>query len=865
MIGQVYFRPAIPLLISLMTGIAIGSWIPGHGFLAYLIIFSCAGLLFYLIIKNKSDSISPLILFAALGYLSIQPWVLPKFSADHIINFAGAKKYKIIGTIDSIPSEYNNRIKLILKTITLEEENKSCFVKGKLRVTVAGKSFFPAKGDRVSLTGRIKLIRNFNNPGAFDYKRYMAFKGIFATSYVSGKKLVLLKKGSERGLCKSVEDTRDKIRRLIDNTKGKDQKSVLKALIIGEKNSVSQYLRNAFNRAGVGHLLAISGLHIGIIASVAFIFFLWILSYIKYFLWYAWAKKGAAILTLMPVMAYGLISGMSPSTQRAVIMIAVFLAAFIFEKQHDPINTLALAAMIILIIFPPSLFSISFQLSFAAAFSIIYGLSKTYNRIYNQPNRQTDNRAVSKKKGIKQGWGFLIQKKLFTFLLVSLFAILGTLPIVAFYFNQVSLVGMAANFIIIPLIGFIVVPLGLFSAFLSLISFSAALLFMNVSAIVLTYAIDIVYFISDFQFAACKIVTPTYFEICCYYLLVYAVLNIITAEKKALSNKEHGSVRGQSDAPLFIRLKEKILTRRKIAGIIFVVVLLAGIIDVFYWINLRFRNDDLKVTIIDVGQGSCGLLEFPKGFIMLIDGGGFSDNSIFDVGARIVAPFLWRKKIKTIDTIILSHPNSDHLNGLLYIAEHFNVKNIWTNGEPADTLGYKKFINIIKDKKIHTPEFKNMSRVYNINGAYIKILYPEYDFFDKIKKDKWRNSNNNSIVLKVEFGTKSFLFPGDIMARAEKELAAVSGDELKSVVLIAPHHGSKSSSTNRFLEKVKPEFAVISSGFRNRFKFPHPSVLKAYKNKGYRVYCTADSGALTMTTDGDSLSITTYIQAPDNT
>jgi competence protein ComEC len=263
--------------------------------------------------------------------------------------------------------------------------------------------------------------------------------------------------------------------------------------------------------------------------------------------------------------------------------------------------------------------------------------------------------------------------------------------------------------------------------------------------------------------------------------------------------------------------------------------------------------------MVDVGHGSSALLELPDGYNIMIDGGGFSDNRVFDVGARIIAPLLWRKKIKTVDTLVLSHPNSDHLNGLIYIAEHFNVKNIWTNNETSNTYGYKKLMEVVGRNNIQMPGYKEIVRIHDINGVRFEVLSPPVDFIDRRIIESWRNINNNSLVIKVVFGAKSFLFPGDIKARAEGELVAAAGDRLKSTVLIAPHHGSRSSSTEPFLEKVSPEVVIISSRWKSRFGFPHPPVLKRYKERGCRIFGTARHGAITMSTDGQELMISPTI------
>ena len=417
---KIYSRPIISFLVSMISGIALGSQFPSYALWLCLIIVVCAGFILYLIKQKKTALLSPIILFIAIGYISIQPWVVPKLPSNHIIHFVDSHKWKIVGTIDNNPIEIKNRQKFILQTETLWGNNTSFSVLGKLRVTVIGIGHKLSMGDRVSFTSRIRSIRSFNNPGGFDYKRYMEFKRIWGTAYVQREKISLLERPLENSFRLRIQAARDKISDLIETTKEGDQQKVLKALIIGDKKCIPQYLRETFNRAGVGHLLAISGLHIGIVATVAFILFSWMLSHSKTFLWNAWTKKGAAVLSLIPVFFYGLVAGMSPSTQRAVIMVTVFLMTFLFEREQDPMNTLAFAAMLILIVHPPALFSISFQLSFSAVFSILYGLSRI-------PIQQSRDKSLANQK-----IGYKVKEKLLSFILVSLFAILGTFPFVIF-------------------------------------------------------------------------------------------------------------------------------------------------------------------------------------------------------------------------------------------------------------------------------------------------------------------------------------------------------------------------------------------------------------------------------------------------
>ena len=378
--------------------------------------------------------------------------------------------------------------------------------------------------------------------------------------------------------------------------------------------------------------------------------------------------------------------------------------------------------------------------------------------------------------------------------------------------------------------------------------------------------------------AAVKTVTPSLLEIGCFYVLGWALLEIYRVQpagagKRLCNNRIKANVdpRYPHVAPSnvssgrgkfhrdFQNLLSKGFAPKRTAKIAVILVLITLAADACFWLYQRFWHTDLRVTVIDVGHGLASLLELPGGYTILIDGGGFSDNSAFDVGAKILAPYLWRNKIRTVDKLILSHPNSDHLNGLIYIAEHFNVKNIWTNNETRDTLGYLNFREAIANRKIFLPVFAKLTRNHCINGVNLHLLYPPQDFLKSRDSEKWRNSNNNSLVVKASFGATSFLFPGDIMASAEKELVRIAAGKLASTVLIAPHHGSRSSSSEVFLGEVKPEIVIVSCGRNRRTRFPHPTVLERYKDHGCNILRTDINGAVRLTTNGRHLSITSSV------
>ncbi|MBW2645378.1 MAG: DNA internalization-related competence protein ComEC/Rec2 [Deltaproteobacteria bacterium] len=803
--SETFSRPLIPLLLSYMSGLTVGLYLPGVSYTGYLLAALFFGNLYFLW-KKRPLRLLPLLLFIGLGYLAIQPWVEPSFPSNHISNHIDTKPWHIKGTIIEAPRISDGRTGLVVEVETLSRAEQRYQVCGRLRLTVRGIVSDVYQGNTVAFLGRLKAPRNFNNPNGFNYKRYLAFRGIRVTSYLNDPTFFVRIRGKEAPVVlKMLQGTRKAGSELIPAaTRDKSAQGILKALLLGDRSGISSDLREHFNRTGLGHLLAISGLHIGMVAAFFFFLFRILLSRSERLLLAGTVSKWGAGLTILPVLFYGLLVGMSPSTQRAVIMALVFLIAIILEKEHHPINTLAVAAFIILLIAPTSLFDISFQLSFIAVFSILCGLRSLPWKVAPSDSRSS-----------------LLLKKLGTFVAVSFFAIMGTLPLVLYYFNQVSLVGLLSNCIAVPIVGFLVLPIGMLAMLVLPASFYLAVWIMKSGGMLVSILLGAVSFFSNWSFAAIKTVTPTLFEIVLFYALAATLLN----------------------------LKRKHL--RTIAIPLLLVIISA---DALYWMGERFWHRDLRVTAIDVGQGNAALLELPKGTCILIDGGGFFDNS-FDVGRSVVAPFLWQKKIATIDYIVLSHPQADHLNGLLYIARNFNVREVWSNGEPGYTETYRTLLNILSEEDIPTVRLNRDSKPRIINGVRLNVLHPPADFLSHAGS----NPNNNSLVVKAVFGETAFLFPGDIEADAERELVARAGNELKSSILLAPHHGSRTSSTPVFLDRVQPDIVIFSSRSSSRFRHPHAEVLKRYKTRNCKTFRTDQDGAIMIATDGKEVRIKKYL------
>lgn len=829
-------RPMLLLLPALMTGIALGSRLPGCSETAAAVAFAAALWIGVRLKRNAGAATAPMLLLAALGYLSMQPWAAPMMPPEHVFFASDGRRCRVVGTVAGPVYRRGERVRFFLLSDALYRNGRWQPASGKIRVTLQGVPQAPSEGDRAEIYARLKRLSNFRNPGRFDYKKYMAFQGTTVSAYATSDRFEIVARPPKA----AVRDSwRKAIAEIISASCPKEAAAVLLALVIGDRRELSRSLRNDFARAGLGHVLAISGMHVGIVGAAGFFVFQRVLGFFSVFLWRAWVRKWAAAFAFLPVLGYGWLAGMSPSTQRAVLAAGVFLLAVCCEREIDPLSTLACAALVILTAHPPAMFSVSFQLSFAAVFFIITGMGRFARRAAREPATLPAAPLL---------W---IGRRLGLLTAVSFWATLGSLPLIARYFNQISLIGLPMNWIAVPLIGFAVLPLGLAAAVLCPLHSAAAGFLFKTAGWILTAVLNVIHWAAFWPWAAVQVVTPSVLEAACVYLIAGAL--VLGADTRR-PNPAEGNPEGLR--PMRRRLRP---ARWACLTVLAAALVLSG--DAVYWIYQRFWRPDLRISVLDVGQGSAALIELPRGPCALIDGGGFADNSAFDVGRYIVAPFLWRKKIRTVETLILSHPNSDHLNGLLYIADHFHVQTLWSNGEPADTKGYRRLCDIVSARRIEHPPFAQMARRVRLNGVEMELLYPPADFMHRKTRDRWRTLNNNSLVVRLRMGKAAILFPGDLMAPAERELAVDYGRNLASSVLVAPHHGSRSSSTRQLLAAVRPEAVVISAGRRNRFGMPHPDVLERYHRFGCRIFRTDRDGAVMLTTRGRDFEIRTYCQS----
>lgn len=805
--------PLVPVAVALGCGVAAGRQIPG---IKAVEIFCCALLLMALVVRVLHEmplGIVHVALFFVLGHCLIQSTVWPVFPENHIVNFCDQKTVWVQGRVTSIPEFSNRRIRFELGVEKAGKVRQTAKVAvGKLRLSVYHPFPDPVAAlefnDRVGCRTDLRETRNFNNPGGFDYRGYMGLKGIYCTGWAKGNTLVRLPRPRTFQpvalAVKRIQAWRRQFAGHIrQNVGNPDAAAVLTALVTGHRQWIDQDLRTLFSRAGANHILAISGLHLSIVALVSFFLFNRLFSCLPLLVIPGIARKLAAVFTLVPLIFYALISGLSPSTQRALTMVVMVMVCLAIEREADTVNALAAAFIAILIVWPGALFSISFQLSFFAVLFILGGM------------------AVVKKltADVDTGASFFTRtiKSIGMFMAVSLFAILGTQPLVMHYFNQISFAGIFTNLILIPGAGFLALPLGLSALFAHPFTPGLSAFLVTLAGHVLGGCIDFLGWFSGLPMVWAHVVTSDFVEISCYYLLFLG---------------------------LFLKFRN--MGKRGVLLVVSSLVIFSA--RQYCLVSDRFFNKKVNVFVLDVGQGSAALIEAPQGKRVLIDGGGFSRFSTFDTGQRIVAPFLWFRRILTLDAVVLTHPESDHMNGLIYIMDNFKVGRFIKNSEQGKWDNYRDLMAVVKQRRIRVETVPGFDGL-NLGDARLEFLYP--------LGQRSENTNNNSIVTKLIHGKISVLFPGDIMKDAEEEITRARANRLLSTVLISPHHGSSSSSGGFFLDQVRPKSVIISCGFENRYGFPHAEVIERYTRRGYSLFQTDLAGAVQIISTGSRCEILT--------
>jgi competence protein ComEC len=555
--------------------------------------------------------------------------------------------------------------------------------------------------------------------------------------------------------------------------------------MLGEKGLIPPEIKEIFAEAGIMHILAVSGLHVGIIAAALF----FLLNFLKL------PKKLKLTILILFLIIYASITGYQPSVLRATIMFILLIGGKLINRNRNLFLSLFFAAFLILLLNPLVLYDAGFLLSFMVTFFLIY-LSPILQEQFSK---------------------ILVWIK--DPLSVSIASWIGIFPLSAYFFNKVSIISIVVNIFIVPLTG-IALILGFITFFIGLLSIPLAYIIANINFFALKMIILISNYFSLLPFSFIYTAQPAIFVIFLYYIMIFLAIEIYY--KKIFPPK--------------MKIKATIL--------ILSAVLVVIIVQVFSPL------DNLKVNFINVGEGDCILIEAPKKYNILIDGGG-TPLSTFDVGGRVVIPYLRRKGINKINLLILTHPDLDHLEGLLAVLREFKVDMVLDSGLICAVSEYREFISIIKEKNIPYHQAKVGENFIFSKNLEMLLLNPLYnsDFYNEL------DFNNASIVVKLFYKNTDFLFTGDIENTTEKNLL-IWQNILKSDILKISHHGSSNSSSLEFLEKVNPIITIISTG-KNNFGHPSEKIIERLKDKNIPVYRTDQNGTVIIRTNGQEYWVKT--------
>jgi competence protein ComEC len=791
--------------------------------------------------------ILPLLLFVLLGLLAHRVTAPPDHTIKSLVPFLEKPSTLFVAEVMTTPDPQPDKTRLLLHLLGAYASPGGVPLDTGVIVTVRDCRRRWLPGQLLLARLQLKRVHGFHNPGGYDYERAQAEGGFFVNAFLPDDGMLVplatvpawLDAARRYNSPWQAMVSRFRLNALdwLKSRLPPDTASIYAALLLGFQNQVPRDVQEHWNRAGVTHLLSISGQHLGMVAMAAF----WLLRSLfrlRAVFLERWSDQhlalwGAVLLALL----YAAIGGLSLPTWRSAIMLSLFFAGIVWGRPTDWISALSLAALLILLLEPHSLWTASFQLTFAAMIGIflVYPrLGSLRSWLRHSLARTTDSTAPAPVEDPPRHDGFSSWRWLAPFadaFWVSLAANVMVLPLVVHHFHGLSLVGLLANTALVPLTGFLVLPLGLSSLALFAVNETLANWVLGPAGWSVRFSESLIEFFSHRAWAyhwVGDMGLP-------WLVLIYAILGTMLTGWRL---------------------------RSKAVAITGMVLVTAVVTWVPAWCLLQQREQvshqwrmnqqtgHLQVMFIDVGQGSSTLLACPDGSTILVDGGGFRDDA-FDVGRNVIAPLLWYLGIKTVDAVILSHDHPDHGHGLRFILSHFRVGGFWESSirdsmmpTPTTTLAE---IAARRGILYRTLNSGSADSILAAHGLSIRHPAPEY------LASRWdrKNLNNASLVLEVVHGNTRVVLPGDIDESVERLLA----DDLRypgGVLLAAPHHGSRHATSTVLLDAVNPELVVFSCGFGNRFGFPHESVLQRLQDRGVHICRTDEDGAVWAVSDGNS-------------
>jgi competence protein ComEC len=730
--------------------------------------------------------------------------------AGSLITYKGYPLY-VEGTIVDEPLFYEDHSVYRLQAEVIETSKERFAITGLLLVKIYyyGESerehyWF---GERLRLRGTIVEPQGQRNPGGFDYRFYLQSEGIDALIYPKQAQVESLGSGNAGLLAGSALKLRSAMVSVIDQALPTPSSELLTAILFGQRHRLPERVAENFRRSGTGHLMAVSGLHVGLVAAMVL------------GIWRRLKLQGRLplLLAIIVVLAYAYLTGMRPSALRAALMVSTALSALLLDREYDLPSAVSFAALVTLFYNPLLLFSVGFQLSYVSTLVLVYAY-----------------------RPLEQLLGYLrFPRLLRSALAVTIAAQVGVLPLCIYYFHHLPAGALIFNLLLLPVIAF-VVGFGLAGALLSLI--------LPLPGEIILWAVrpllELMIYITGFSSLPgfyIALSPPGVLTLIFYYSLLTLAL-IIYYQWESLSIKKN---------ELFVLLPEKRLIIRATAFMIALFTL------AIIWSGILFpAKQELKVTYIDVGQGASAMIETPCGKVILIDAGGEATyrGEPGAIGERILLPLLRAEKIRKIDLAIITHPHEDHFGGFIPLIETVAVDTMLISPVSGSSVYYTDLLDRAVFLGIDLQK-ASAGQVWSCGpDLMLELIYPYENVLNRTSDDL----NNSSIVCRLRYGSISFLFTGDIEDFAVDDLFSRNAD-LKATVLQVPHHGGYMKAMPDLIEAVTPSIAVIQVG-TNSFGHPHSYVLDALSGAGVAVYRNDQHGAVIIKTDGSDFQITSIAQ-----
>lgn len=761
--------------VAFLGGIAIFlqfTMIPPRWLMLCLLLV-CLGIL--ILSKNR-----PLYRFSGLivcGFL----WAM--FRADLVVSNDLVRSIEgdtviVTGHVVSLPEiiDSGTRFEFLIDAMRTQSGSE-LKTPGKVRLGWYRGKFLPRPGEYWQLHVRLKRPYGFSNPGGFDYEAWLFQHRIRATGYVRNDGKNILLDGATGNLefaLSSINHQRYLLRDLINRADIDDfGKSFLLALGLGDRSKIDTNDWQTLTQTGTSHLLAISGLHIGLVAGVFFFMGRWLWTLSGNLPLKLAAQRFAAISGLSGAFIYAALAGFSIPTQRALIMLTVLLLSVLFNRKIVIGKLIALSLLVVLIIDPFATMDAGFWLSFVAISIIAYGMTCRVH--VNQTNKLSDQTDLWWK------WGR-----------VQYLVAIGLLPVLVLWFQQYPLLGIVANIVAVPYVSLIVVPLTLLGIVLLHVYFPVGELVCQLAGQALEFLWPYLEYLSNLEITLWQSAAPSLF---------------------ALAAGMTG---------VLIILLPKGFPARWLGMLI--------LLPLLFPQSESPQPGEFWLTQLDVGQGLAAVIQTQNHALIYDTGDRFSAK--FNAGRAVIIPFLKQQNIQQVDKLIVSHGDRDHIGGAKAILEQY--PDILVLSSATEKIQHAFVDACVEGQR------------WRWDGVDFEILNPLAS--GMTAQDRSRNNlyegNNNSCVLKVGNDKYSVLLTGDIEQATESRLIRMSPEKLSVNVLIAPHHGSRTSSSAAFIDKVSPAIVVFPVGYRNRFGFPKQDIISRYESRQVKILNTARDGAL---------------------